>query len=144
MNTCHTCGLPSDCCGSDSYTLILEHKAENKYHRNSHRTVWCHSNECAIQALAIAKYGLPTYRWPISLAQFRATNPLGSSHVRKPTTQVIDSEGSKIALYEKVDPQHGEVVSERSERRGGRPRKWVSDAARMRARRAAIQERGQA
>jgi hypothetical protein len=141
MNTCHNCGLPSDCSSSEGYTLTIEHRAENKFRRNSRRTVWCHSEECAIQTLAIAKYGLPTYRWPISLSQFRATAPLDSSNVRKPTSEVTDSTKSESALFDKGDLEAGNPVYERPERKGGRPRKWASDAERMRARRAAMQER---
>lgn len=140
MKTCHNCGLRSDCCSTEGYSLTLERKATNRFRTDSRRTIWCHSEECAVQALAIARYGLPTYRWPITLAQFRASTPLERSDVRKPTSEVIDSTSSESALFEKVDPQHGGEVYERSERKGGRPRKWASDAERMRARRAAQRE----
>jgi hypothetical protein len=140
MKTCHNCGLPSDCCSTEGYSLTLERKAANRFRRDSRRTVWCHSEECAVQALAIARYGLPTSRWPITLAQFRASAPLERSDVRKPTLEVVDSTSSKTPLFEKVDPQHGGEVYERSERKGGRPRKWASDAERMRVRRATQRE----
>jgi hypothetical protein len=34
-------------------------------------TVWVCSDECAIQAMGISKYGPATFRWPVTLAQAR-------------------------------------------------------------------------
>lgn len=77
MNTtCENCGLPSGSVKGDGVSLVIEATPENRFQRTRRRTVWCHSEECAIQCLAIAKYGLATHKWPITLAQFRATKPL--------------------------------------------------------------------
>jgi len=76
VNACENCGLPSWCVEGDGITIQIEAKAENKFQRTRKRTVWCHSDECAIQCLGLSKYGNDTSRWPITLSQFRATKPL--------------------------------------------------------------------
>jgi hypothetical protein len=134
---CHNCGLPSDCCSTEGYRLQITRKAENEYRRDSRRTVWCHNKECAIQALAVARYGPSTHRWPITLAQFRSTRPLDDLDRAETIAKTRINTGSPEALFENLDPEYGEGVSERLEpanaRKGGRPRKWDSDAERMRA-----------
>jgi hypothetical protein len=113
------------------YTLTIQHRAENQFRRNSRRTVWCHSKECAIQTLAIAKYGLPPSRWPITLSQFRATDPLEGSDVRKPTSEVSDSTRLNPPLLEKMDLRDGNGVYERSERKGAdAPKTTIDDLIR--------------
>jgi hypothetical protein len=74
--TCENCGLPSWEVTSDGIVIEIEDNAENKFQRTRKRSVWCHSDECAIQTLMLSKYGKDTSRFPITLAQFRATKPL--------------------------------------------------------------------
>jgi hypothetical protein len=74
--SCENCGLPRWAVAGDGLSVVVQHKPENAYQRTKRRTVWCHSEECAIQALAISRYGLNSNRWPVTLAQFRSTNPL--------------------------------------------------------------------
>lgn len=134
--TCYNCGLPSDCVQSEGYRLKITHKAENEYRRDSKRAVWCHSKECAIQAIAVAKYGPSTHRWPITLAQFRSTDPLRGLDRAETIAETRINTGAPESLFENVDPEDGPGVSERftgSKRKGGRPRKWASEAERMRA-----------
>jgi hypothetical protein len=96
--TCHNCGLPSDCCPSKGYKIQITRKADNEYCRESKRTVWCHSKECALQALAVAKYGPTTHRWPITLAQFRATHPLEGSEQKKSSSRMPIASVSEAAV----------------------------------------------
>ena len=135
MNVCHNCGLPSDCCASEGQTVKLEVKLVNNFHRTSHRTVWCHSEECVIQALAIARYGLPTHKWPVTLAQFRATHPLeGLDRTETIAGTCINTE-AKIGLFENLVLEATDefpYVNRASKRKGGRPRKWNSEAERVR------------
>ena len=136
METCHNCGLPSDCFMSEGYKIQITRKAENAYGRDSKRTVWCHSKECALQALAIAKYGASTHRWPVTLAQFRATRPLdGLDRTETIAESRINTEAPE-ALFENLEQTPTDPLSVRftgSRRKGGRPRKWASESERLRA-----------
>lgn len=73
---CHNCGLPNWSQDKPGLQITVSAPAENKFKRDSRRLVWCHNDECAIQALAVSRYGSDSSRWPITLAQFRATKPL--------------------------------------------------------------------
>lgn len=134
MQTCHNCGLPSDC-ASNGRQVTLRLKPENGSQRERKHTVWCHSDECAIQALAIAQYGPATHKWPITLAQFRAMNPLpakGRSDRTEMGFQVTDSINAKNANFEIMGLPHMPAISVRK----GRPKRWNSEAERLRAYRA--------
>ena len=74
--TCENCGLPSWAISGPGVAVTVEAKPENRFQRTRKRTIWCHSDECAVQRLGIALYGRVTHKWPITLAQFRATKPL--------------------------------------------------------------------
>jgi len=74
--TCENCGLPMWAVSGPGVSIIIEDRPENRFQRTRKRTVWCHDDECAVQCLAISKYGRATHKWPITLAQFRATKPL--------------------------------------------------------------------
>ena len=74
--TCETCGIPHNGKGRN---LVITRKPENGFQRAKKITVWCCSNECSHQTLAIAKYGAASHRWPITLAQFRSANPLAKT-----------------------------------------------------------------
>ena len=76
MTTCHNCGLPQYATDQPGIQITVSAPAENKFRRETRRLVWCHSDECAIQALAVSRYGSASHKWPITLAQFRATKPL--------------------------------------------------------------------
>jgi len=146
---CENCGLPAWAVGT-GYRVTIEVKAE-KFKRASKRTVWCHDRECALQTLAIARYGLPTCRWPITLAQFRSLPEVQELISRSECTETIAgtriNTGAPEALNEKVDLPHQPPISVRLEgpktceqaearfprRKGGRPKKWNSEAQRLRA-----------
>jgi hypothetical protein len=136
MDSCYNCGLPEDCALSEGYKLRLTFKAKTAYGRDSKRTVWCHSEECTIQALAVALYGPSSHKWPVTLAQFRATRPLDGLDRAETIAEPRVNTGAPEALVGILDPEHGAGVSVRfraSKRIGGRPRKWASEAERMRA-----------
>jgi len=80
---------------------------------------------------------------PMSYAEFSERVPVeiveGSDRAATIAESRINT-GSKNALIENLDPEYREGVSERPERSeglykrpGGRPRKWASDAERMKA-----------
>lgn len=155
--TCHNCGMPADVCRTapDSSNpdtmqpakgrrIQISRKAENGYQRCSTRTVWCCSDECAIQALAIAKFGIATHNWPITLAQFRGTRPLEGLDRAKTLAETRINTGAVEGLFGKVGLDYGEGVSARNmglkTRNGGRPRKWASNSERMRAYRRRVGE----
>lgn len=71
--TCENCGLPSWAVSGPGMSISIEDRPENRFQRTRRRTVWCHSEECAVQCLAISKYGRASHKWPITLAEFRAT-----------------------------------------------------------------------
>jgi hypothetical protein len=90
MENCHNCGLPADCITGGGVKVTLDVRAQGKYQRDRKQTVWCHSEECAIQALAIALYGPEMHKWPITLAEFRSTNPLSASVKKTPRSAARD------------------------------------------------------
>lgn len=79
--TCHNCGLPKGEKPGRDVQLTL--RSDGHFRRERRVTVWCHDDECAIEAMAIARYGLDTSKWPITLAQFRATKPLDEQGSRR-------------------------------------------------------------
>ncbi len=136
---CFNCGLPSDSVAGEGRTLVLLVKAANRFCRQTKQTVWLCSDACAIQTLAIAKYGPATHKWPTSLAQFRAMNPLPPSDgCHRPETIAGSRMNGGSAELEKgfLDLPYVDLVSGRKSARktrlGGRPRKWKSEAERKR------------
>jgi hypothetical protein len=129
MNNCENCGLPEWAVEGKGCSVVIEEKPENSYKRTRRRTVWCHSEECAVQALAISKYGRASHKWPVTLAQFRGIEEL--SAVTKNTPNRIDSKERKTALNAIMDP--GPIPRLFVTKRG-RPRKEaaLSGAERMR------------
>jgi muramoyltetrapeptide carboxypeptidase LdcA involved in peptidoglycan recycling len=99
VNTCENCGLASWSVTSEGVTIQIQDKPENRFQRTRKRTVWCHSDECAIQCLGLAKYGKDTSHWPITLAQFRATKPLEAFRRPKPPQRVRASQKAKVAVW---------------------------------------------
>ena len=49
MNVCENCGLPKWAVSGQGLSITVEQKPENRYQRTRKRTVWCHSEECAVQ-----------------------------------------------------------------------------------------------
>jgi hypothetical protein len=90
METCENCGLPSWCVKGEGVTIQIEAKPENKFQRTRKRSVWCHSDECAIQCLGLSKYGNDTSRWPITFGQFRAMKPLEVFRKSKPSRRSLE------------------------------------------------------
>ena len=138
---CEVCGLPS--WATDSGVRIkLRLKAENSFRRDHSRTVWCCSRPCAVQAFAISKMGPASHRWPVSLADFETVHRHeieraleGSDRTETPLETRINS-GVEEANFEVALPPHQEEVSVRSQvvsARNGRPRKWGSEAQRLKA-----------
>src|SRR5215467_11048091 len=76
QSTCHVCGLPSWACAVVGFITNVKSKAENKFRRDRTATVWCCSQSCAVQAHALSEMGTATHKWPITLAEFSALNPL--------------------------------------------------------------------
>jgi hypothetical protein len=56
--------------------VVVNSKPANNFCRATRRKVWCCSDLCAYQSLAIAQYGPASHRWPITLSQFIALKPL--------------------------------------------------------------------
>ena len=141
---CSTCGLPPWGTNSKGFCLKLETKPRFGKTRCTRHTVWVCSEECAYQALAVARYGPAASRWPVTLAQFRSmtdlkpfTVPHEGSDVTKSTLQDVDSTGPKIGLFSIVAPEaiiraEGEFPLQK---RRGRPRKEFSLSGAERARR---------
>src|SRR5215467_9803148 len=114
--TCHNCGLPSDAVNREGRSIVLRLKPQNSFCRPTRRRVWCCSDECTYQALAVAAYGPAVSKWPITLAEFRALNPLPpkpcSDHTETIAETRINS-GSTKAENGFIDPNHREIVSVR-------------------------------
>lgn len=71
MVSCHNCATPPGSCIGKGRHIEVTAKPEYGDKRTRKATVWCCSDECAVQSLAIAKYGAASHKWPISLAKFR-------------------------------------------------------------------------
>lgn len=132
MNTCEMCGLPEWAVTGEGLPVKITVKAENRFKRDSTKTVWCCSEECAIQTLGIAKHGINTYKWPVTLAQFRA---MERANVTKSRPQITDSRDSSGCLNPETVSECGSgiFVTKR-----GRPKKAnpMTGAERVRAHRA--------
>jgi len=83
MEICHNCGLPEGALRNPGRTASVTAAAQFGDKRSRRHSVWCCTDECAIQSLAISKYGKSSFRWPITLAQFRAMNPLEESRKKR-------------------------------------------------------------
>lgn len=132
MEVCENCGLPAWAVTGRGYRVVIYTKAE-KFRRSSKRTVWCHVEECAAQALAVSRYGAASHKWPITLAQFRSLPEVQEVIRRSACTengsQVVDSRDAQKGLNEEMRLPHIPAISVRK----GRPRKWISEAERLRA-----------
>lgn len=136
MTGCHMCGLPSWPIAEPGFSVKLRIKAETRFQRDRRPTVWCCSPSCAIQSLAVAEMGPVTHKWPISLAQFASLNAerIAACLDRAETYQKnrINS-GAENAENWFMGLPHMEAENLRKPRRGGRPKKWETNAHRMRA-----------
>jgi len=142
--TCDACGLTSWALVGPGVSLKLRIRGENRFHPDRRHTVWCCSSRCAIQSLAVAEMGSATHKWPITLAQFAALNAQRvSSRLDRPETIAGTRINSGSAEGENgiMDLPHLEGENVRKPRRGGRPRKWQTEAQRKRAYRANLKSR---
>ena len=136
-------------CGA---TITL--KAQNDFQRESRRSLSFCSEECAYQTafLQLHTVSAPTTitrylgSTPIRYADFRSqvkldVDPIDASldsgpTVRKPTAEAPENIGPPEAENEEPALPYTDLVSVRSRRLGGRPRKWRTEADRLRAYRA--------
>jgi hypothetical protein len=140
---CYSCGLPDV-----SFKAKIRLRAENSFRRGSNRTLPFCNEECARQTMFVQLETRSTREtvtrfmggYPITYAEFRkrvAVEAVGQSDRAETIAETRINTEPPEAENGKVDLTHGERVSERSEavyrRVGGRPRKWVSEAERMRA-----------
>jgi hypothetical protein len=69
--TCENCGLPPGATNSPGQTIQITRPAENSFKRNTKSTVWCCSEECAVQAYAMSQYGKASHKWELPLSKIR-------------------------------------------------------------------------
>lgn len=142
---CFNCALPSDCATRRGCSVVLRLRPANSFVRATRRTVWCCSESCAYQA---AYLQLETRSTRDSITRFLGEKPisyrqlplgLAKSQSDRPETiaetrMFIDAKNGENGF---VGLPHGDLVSGREDglgtRRGGRPRKWNSEAQRKRA-----------
>lgn len=142
---CEMCGLPSSAARS-GVRIRLRVAAENASRRDRKRTVWCCSKSCANQAFAVSMMGPATHKWPVTLAEFTTAHCeeieraiQAGSHRTETPFQAVDSTGPKNGDFAVLGLPRMEPISVRSQAysaRKGRPRKWASEAERLRAYRA--------
>jgi len=72
MTSCHNCSIPQGACGNVGQTLQVGAEKQYGDKRSRKVTVWTCSENCAVQASGISKYGPATFRWPVTLDQHRA------------------------------------------------------------------------
>ena len=137
--TCHNCGIPSDISEAVGRSVTLHLQPSNRFCRATRKTVWCCSDECCFQALAIAAYGPASHKWPIKLSEFRTLNSLPPQDEPDRTETIAETRintGAKRGEFEIMAPLVMEGLSVRKtafKRKTGRPRKWTSEAERLRA-----------
>ena len=68
---CHNCGLPERSLSQDGQSIQIQLEKGYGEKRPRKSTVWVCTEECAIQALAVSKYGHQTSKWPVTLDQAR-------------------------------------------------------------------------
>lgn len=73
---CENCGLPEGVTNNKGLRITITRRAENNFKRDTKAAVWVCSRECGIQASGVSQYGASTHKWPVTLAQYRATGPL--------------------------------------------------------------------
>ena len=140
MKTCQSCGLPDYGCDNAGFNFQIAFRAANKFLRDSKRTAWCCSEECAVQTLVTAKYGEVTHRWPISLAEFKKTPECRSflqgirSDVTNSPSQPVDSTEAKTP---KIHSMRGRYT-----RKPGRKAKFASNAEKQKAYRERVTNSG--
>ncbi len=127
--SCHNCGLRSGATSSPGLMVRLALRPMNGFERKRRVTVWCHSDECALQVLAVAQYGPATHKWPLTLTQFRAMNRLDRAETY---AQTRIKSGAAKADFQIMGSDALPGFPNARKRVGGRPRKWRSDAERMR------------
>lgn len=71
--TCENCGIAEGALLDAGHRIQITRRAENNFKRESKATVWVCTEECGVQALGVSKYGKASHKWPVTLAQFRAT-----------------------------------------------------------------------
>jgi hypothetical protein len=71
--SCENCGLPEGALFDQGQKITITRRAENNYKRDAKALVWVCSGECGVQALGVSKYGHATCKWPVTLAQARAS-----------------------------------------------------------------------
>ncbi len=76
IRTCHNCGMPEWAQTKPGLMVKITPRPTTKFKQTHSSQVWCHNEDCAIQAIAVATWG-PSIRWPMTLAEFKRTNPLG-------------------------------------------------------------------
>lgn len=130
MNTCENCGLPEWAVTSGGESIKVTAKAENRFKRDSTKTVWTCSRECGVQMLAISKYGPASHKWPIALSQFRAMEKRPA--VTKMPVKTTDSKDSSEGLFSESISEHDSAFFVTKK---GRPRKTnpLTGAERVRA-----------
>lgn len=80
---CENCGLPEGALINPGVDIEIKHHAENRFKRESNITVWCCTEECAVQTKARAKYGESSHKWPISLAKFAGIEKSAATRLAK-------------------------------------------------------------
>jgi hypothetical protein len=97
--TCENCGLPSWAVSGDGVEVTIQQRPENRYQKTRRRVVWCHNEECAVQCLAGSRHGRATHKWPLSLAEFRATQPLRETAQTLPDKRMRASRRAKQLVW---------------------------------------------
>src|SRR5208337_2577006 len=73
VRSCQNCGLPEYATCASGETLRLRILSKARFKRDCTKTVWVCDQVCSLQARAIAAMGPATHKWPMTLAEFAAT-----------------------------------------------------------------------
>lgn len=139
-DSCYNCGLPAYANSDEGIAIRLRQRAENSFQRDHKRTVWCCSRSCAIQAFAISRMGPSTHNWPVSLSEFAGLHHEEiekAIQVRLDRTEMASgtriNSGAAEGKSGYLALPYTEPINGRISVRRGRPKKWASEAERLRA-----------
>ena len=126
---CHMCGLPPWACSGPGFVIKITLKAASRFHKDRHVSVWCCCRSCSIQTQAVAEMGPATHKWPMRLAEYAKSLEIAEAGPDRTETiaEKAANTGAAEAKNLLMDQDHVPEASVRK-RRGGRPRRWRSEA----------------
>jgi len=133
---CHMCGIPNWAISTPGVQFMLHRKSDGRFKRRDSRvTVWCCSESCAWQSLAVAEMGPGSHKWPTSLGEFISANQelFDCSTTGRPLQNPLVTCYKQEAQKNEIGESDVRVSPTSFVTPNGRPRRFVTNADRQRA-----------